>query len=147
MGNTAMETESMEQSGVESEPAPSHSRVSHLRSLRDAAQPSDSTPIGPKTRPQRSMHPDFSRQRRPRRTVQRAVLLGLAQMPRVDILEGIQVGDRARHLQNPVACAGRKPQRVITFSSNFSPFADVAHTWRIIFGTSGAFASVFFSVL
>src|SRR5690348_2959214 len=63
--------------------------------------------------------------------VQRPVLDRLAQMARRDLRCGIQVRDRARHLQNPVVRARRKPQpryrgfqQLFAFGRNAAVFAN-----------------------
>ena len=71
--------------------------------------------------------------------VERPILDRLAQMARRDVRGRIEIGNRSRHLQNPVERAER-PSRVTAVSSNFSPSAEIAQCLRINFGGIWAFA-------
>jgi len=75
------------------------------------------------------------------------VLNRLAQIPRPDARGTIEVSDGARGLQDEVVCTGGGPKRVMAFSSSFSPSAEIAQWFRIIFGILCALALVFFSPL
>jgi hypothetical protein len=55
-------------------------------------------------------------------------------MPRPDARGTIEVSDGARDVQDEVVCTGGGPKRVMAFSSSFSPSAEIAQWFRIIFG-------------
>jgi len=66
-------------------------------------------------------------------------------MARLNVFRGVQICDRTGHLQDAVVRSRRKTNRVMAFSSNFSPSGVIAQYLRIILGIICALEYVFLS--